>query len=77
MREDGESSTTEWKPFADMQYTPPVKGLSRLARKAKQFVSLEDGESSLSLRDYKPPISPSEAFHAPVYPNRTPQDGDY
>lgn len=42
--------------------------LSRLARRARNFVSMEDGENGPTFRDLQSTVDVSKAFHAPVYP---------
>lgn len=42
--------------------------LSRLARRARNFVSMEDDENGPTFRDLQSTVDVSKAFHAPVYP---------
>lgn len=69
-----------WKPFPEQQQTQTRKApgaLSRIARRARDLVSMGDEDNAPTIHDLQPPVDRSQAFHRPVFPQANHwQDGD-
>lgn len=47
-----------------------------LAKKARDFVGVDDADDRRSIHDLQPPVDLRDAFHEPVYPKTTKEDDD-
>lgn len=67
-----------WQPFPEQSQTKKAPGaLSRIARKARDLVSMGDEDNAPTIHDLQPPVNRSQAFHKPVFPQAKHwQDGD-
>ncbi|MBN1776744.1 MAG: hypothetical protein JW811_01355 [Clostridiales bacterium] len=67
-----------FRPFSDRgeaTFAPPkARGLGAVAKKARTLLNADEADGSLSYKDLQPTVDVSKAFHAPVYPEKKPEE---
>jgi hypothetical protein len=74
---DGQDQSPYFRPFSDRGGEPYAaakpRGLGTVAKKARNLFNPENAYESMTYQDLQPTVDVSQAFHAPVYPEKKPE----